>query len=120
MPFGDNESARNAVVQLIGRYLNAARVGRPKLEAAYNKRRSKDQSWVPRFEEDGIELEDSDRDILGAFGASPPPDEFSLFPFNRSALRQLPFGGNTPAPLPHLGRVSVRAIPILNNGECSR
>ncbi len=88
MPFQDDESALDAIVQLTGRYLNAARVGRETLEKAYNKHGAKNQSWVPRFE-DSIDLEDSDRAMLEAFGTNPSPDDFFLFPFNRAALRQL-------------------------------
>ena len=88
MPFQDDESALDAIVQLTGRYLNAARVGREALEKAYDKHGAKNQNWVPRFE-DSIDLEDSDRTMLEAFGTNPSPDEFFLFPFNRAALRQL-------------------------------
>ena len=88
MPFQDNESALDAMVQLVGRYLNAARIDRPALETAYARHGDEAQSWVPRFE-DSIELEDSDRATLDAFGVSQAPDGFFLFPFNRAALRQL-------------------------------
>lgn len=88
MPFQDDESALNAIVQLTGRYLNAARVGREALEKAYDKHGAKNQDWVPRFE-DSIDLEDSDRGMLEAFGTNPSPDDFFLFPFNRASLRQL-------------------------------
>lgn len=87
-PFQDNEAALSAIVQLVGRYLNAARVGRPTLETAYTKHGRMDQDWVPRFE-DSVELDDSDKAALDAFGASPAPDELYLFPFNQAALRQL-------------------------------
>ena len=88
MPFQDDESALDAIVQLTGRYLNAARVGREALEKAYDTHGATNHNWVPRFE-DSIDLEDSDRTMLEAFGTNPSPDEFFLFPFNRAALRQL-------------------------------
>ena len=88
IPFNDNESALNAIVDLVGGYLNAARVGRPALEAAYRTKGMLNQEWVPRFE-NMIELEESDRARLAAFGASQSAGGYSLFPFNRAVLGQL-------------------------------
>ena len=88
MPFRDDESALDAIVELVGRYLNAARVGRQEIEKTYARHGAKNHTWVPRFEE-SVELDDSDRAMLEAFGTSKSPDEFFLFPFNRAALHQL-------------------------------
>ena len=87
-PFQTEEDTFQAIAQLVGRYLNAARVGREVLEAAYQSQGVRSNAWVPRFE-NSIELDDEQSASLKAFGASPSPDEYSLFPFNQAALRQL-------------------------------
>lgn len=85
-PYEDDEVAVGAIVDLVGRYLNAARLGSPKLAAAYRSRDAGQSSWVPRFE-DTAHLGDEDELARQAFGSD--SDGFSLFPFNRAALSQL-------------------------------
>lgn len=75
------------LVELTGRYLNAARIGVATLRAEFARRRSDSKdlySWVPRFEET-VDADSADK--LRAFGYSEA--NFSLFPFNRAALQSL-------------------------------
>ncbi len=77
----------DGIVNLVGSYLNAARVGSEKLSQAH--RAAADataQDWVPEFDNTN-ELNEEGRRQLAAFGAS--ARGYPLFPFNRVAVEQL-------------------------------
>ena len=81
---GEAEDIHRRVVELVGAYLNAARVGQQGLRDAFLAADDKDH-WVPV--EDGRDLEDETKVVLKAFGDSEAG--YPLFPFNREAVRQL-------------------------------
>ena len=81
---GDSEDIHRRMVELVGAYLNAARVGRRGLRGAFEP--SDDEGhWVPVV--DGRDLEDETKSVVEAFGTSVAG--YPLFPFNRAAIRQL-------------------------------
>lgn len=75
-------------VELVGAYLNAARIGDEELRrlfVAVQDRRDADLfSWLPTY---GTELQDETLETLQAFGKS--QKEYWLFPFNRAAITEL-------------------------------
>jgi hypothetical protein len=75
------------VENLVGAYLNAARLGQRLLEELYNREaldtRSQ-QNWVPNFESGVDEAAQRMVDSFGITGRG-----YSLFPFNRAAIREL-------------------------------
>jgi hypothetical protein len=81
---GEAEDIHRRVVELVGAYLNAARVGQTGLRDAFEAADDADH-WVPVV--DGHDLEDETKAVLKAFGASAAG--YPLFPFNREAIRQL-------------------------------
>lgn len=78
------EDIHPRVLELVGAYLNAARIGQQGLRDAYHAAGDKDH-WVPVV--DGRDLEDETKAVLEAFGESEAG--YPLFPFNREAIRQL-------------------------------
>lgn len=79
---GTADARLDRVVDLVGAYLNAARVGRARLFRAWE---ASDGSYrTPTFEAEGDEKEQAQ---LAAFGVS--RQGYPLFPFNRSAIAQL-------------------------------
>ena len=82
-PFAENQTALDAIVRLVGGYLNAARFGQERLNEMFDKRDPADPRWQPRFDI-SESLEPQDRSALTAFGESEPG--ISLFPFNREMI----------------------------------
>jgi hypothetical protein len=88
---GTEEDILVRINRLVGAYLNAARIGQSGLERAYegNQVRSgRLDKWIPGFRED---VEPEARATLDAFEKS--VDEYELFPFNKSAIRELSLEG---------------------------
>jgi hypothetical protein len=86
VPPGEERTVE-AIVNLAGAYLNAARVGAEELERAH--RAASDptaRDWVPAFDRTNALTEDGRRQ-LAAFGAC--AQGYPLFPFNRTAIEQL-------------------------------
>jgi len=81
---GEGDDIHERVVELVGAYLNAARIGQQGLREAFAAEH-REERWVPLV--DGDDLEDETKEVLAAFGASRAG--FPLFPFNREAIRQL-------------------------------
>lgn len=81
---GNHDEIHDRVVELVGAYLNAARVGQGRLRDAFEADHGEER-WVPIV--DGRDLEDDTKAVLDAFGTSRAG--FPLFPFNRNAIRQL-------------------------------
>jgi len=80
---GDSDDIHGRVVELVGAYLNAARVGQGALGVALEE--GGEGNWIPIV--DGEGLEDDARAVLEAFGSSEAG--YPLFPFNRNAVRRL-------------------------------
>lgn len=81
------EAVVKHLVELTGRYLNAARFGVQRLQAEFQRAGGESTDlygWVPRFEET-VEAEAADK--LAAFGRSQAG--YSLFPFNAFAIQSL-------------------------------
>jgi hypothetical protein len=81
------ERTMTGIVNLVGAYLNAARIGAEELERAH--RAAADptgQDWVPEFDRTNVLTEDGRRQLT-AFGAC--SKGYPLFPFNRTAIEQL-------------------------------
>ncbi len=81
---GEVDDIHRRVVELVGAYLNAARVGQQGLRDAFAAA-GDSTDWVPCI--DGRDLEDETKAVLHAFGDSAAG--YPLFPFNREAVRQL-------------------------------
>lgn len=93
-PFESKEEAIEAYCNFVGGYLNAARVGKRKLRAAYEEKspRGGSQDWIPSYYElHGEHLNDTDKGLLVKFGSS-KLGEYPLFPLNRDAITQLAEG----------------------------
>ncbi len=89
------ELAFNKIERLVGAYLNAARLGTDRLQEAYNREPLSTRSqrgWVPTFEPG---IDESTQKIVDSFGIS--VDGYSLFPFNRAAIRELSRDGSQEA-----------------------
>jgi hypothetical protein len=80
---GETEDIHRRVIELVGAYLNAARVGQQGLKGAFAAADSTD--WIPCV--DGQDFDDKVKEVLRAFGDS--DSGYPLFPFNREAVRQL-------------------------------
>lgn len=75
-----------SIIDMVGAYLNAARLGPERLENWFAGNGGNPDATPPSFERvDG--LSDKDQAALDAFGKS--RQGYSLFPFNRAAIRQL-------------------------------
>ena len=81
---GNEEDIHRRVVELVGAYLNAARVGQQGLREAFKNADDMDR-WIPA--RSGQDLEDEVKATLESFGRSEA--RYLLFPFNRGAIRQL-------------------------------
>jgi len=83
------------IENLVGAYLNAARLGQRRLEEIYSREaldtRSQ-QNWVPNFESGVDEAAQRTVDSFGITGRG-----YSLFPFNRAAIRELSRDGSLQA-----------------------
>lgn len=83
------------IENLVGAYLNAARLGQRRLEEIYSREtmdtRSQ-QTWVPTFEPGVDEHTQRTVDSFGITGRG-----YSLFPFNRAAIRELSRDGSLQA-----------------------
>ncbi len=73
---------RARVIDLVGAYLNAARVGRDDMSAAYEEGSGKD--WIPNFSDD--EEDPNVSRILDAFNKS--SQGYHLFPLNKHAIER--------------------------------
>lgn len=88
---GTREEILARIEQLVGAYLNAARVGQEALRAAFRAGSSEDHSdWIPMVDIDALEPEV--RLMAEAFGRS--ADGYPLFPFNSGAVVQLSARGS--------------------------
>src|SRR5439155_3007066 len=88
---GTEEDILARINRLVGAYLNAARIGQSGLERAYKAnqvRSGRLDGWIPRFRAD---VEPEARATLDAFEKS--VDEYALFPFNQSSIRELSLEG---------------------------
>lgn len=81
---GGEEEIHRRVLELVGAYMNAARVGQQNLRDAFEVA-GDEESWIPSV--DGNDLEDETRALIEAFGVS--EGGYPLFPFNAGAIRQL-------------------------------
>jgi hypothetical protein len=87
--YGNDEILLDSLVEMAGRYLNAARWGRHALRAQFEKR--SDQSatglygWIRPYVDDNLDAGDADH--LTAFGQTGAG--YPLFPLNAQALRSL-------------------------------
>jgi len=110
IPERDNDVVGRSV-DLVGGYLNAARLGRDSLTASFNMRATASSGewssdWVPRFEYD---LDESTAGVLESFGTS--LQGHPLFPFNRTAIERLVATGS----LGQDGRPLFNPRNIINN-----
>lgn len=83
---GNEEEIHARIATLVAAYLNAARLGQARVDAAYRSdtsRTSDLNSWIPVFR---AEVEPEARMTLESFGAVGHCD---LFPFNHGAIREL-------------------------------
>lgn len=91
-PFGSSEEAIDFFCNFVGGYLNAARLGKKRLRAAYDEKSARGhgmKDWTPSFYElHGEQLSDVEKGQLVRFGAS-TLGEYPLFPLNRAAIAQL-------------------------------
>jgi len=83
----DKDAFVDNVCDLVGRYLNAARLGYKAIEDKFKKSRSKFKlgkldHWIPEFK---IPLEEEDIKIIETFGRS-SESNYYLFPYNRNAI----------------------------------
>ncbi|MGE3668515.1 MAG: protein DpdH [Polyangiaceae bacterium] len=102
---GEVEDIHRRVVELVGAYLNAARVGQQGLRDALAAA-GESTEWVPCV--DGEDLEDETKAVLQAFGDSAAGHP--LFPFNREAIHQLTEQGSQKA-----GAVVFNPRNVINN-----
>lgn len=87
---GDEERILKRVEQLVGSYLNAARLGQDRLRSEFG-RAAGSKSWVPSM--DHRDFEDETQALVRAFGVT--SEGYPLFPFNRGSIRQLTIAGST-------------------------
>lgn len=83
------------IENLVGAYLNAARLGQRRLEEVYSRAvldTRAQQNWVPNFEPGVDEATQRTVDSFGVTGSG-----YSLFPFNRAAIRELSREGSLQA-----------------------
>ena len=83
------------IENLVGAYLNAARLGQRRLEEVYSREAldtRAEQSWVPNFESG---VDEATQRTVDSFGITGPG--YSLFPFNRAAIRELSRDGSLQA-----------------------
>ncbi len=85
-PAGEPELL-NTITDLVGAYLNAARLGAARLEAWFDGTNRDPNAVPPSFEKAAEQLPEAARAALDAFGQS--SRGHSLFPFNRAAVKQL-------------------------------
>lgn len=82
---GTEEEIFLRIEELVGAYLNAARVGQQSLERAFETHHSQpSEDWIPIFQ---AAVEQDARATLDDFGKSSAG--YELFPFNRPAIREL-------------------------------
>jgi len=90
---GTEEEIFLRIEQLVGAYLNAARVGQQSLERAFKSHRSQpSEDWIPIFH---AAVEHEARATLDHFGKSSAG--YELFPFNQAAIREMSRDGCMPA-----------------------
>ena len=80
-----SEQRLDRMANFVGSYLNAARLGEKTLVKAYTGKGDL-FDWIPQFGKEKS-LDEEEQQLLEAFGYS--AREFSLFPFNKQAIRQL-------------------------------
>lgn len=73
---------KEATVDLVGAYLNAARWGEEELKRLFSSNAGVSTDWLPIWRDD--DDSDSDQALLNAFGYS--PSGVPLFPFNRQSI----------------------------------
>ena len=82
---GTEEEIFLRIEQLVGAYLNAARLGQGSLERAFQSHQSQpSEDWIPNFH---AAVEHDARSTLDDFGKSSAG--YELFPFNQAAIREL-------------------------------
>lgn len=89
------EEIFDKIENLVGAYLNAARLGQRRLEEVYSREAldtRAQQNWVPNFESGVDEATQRTVDSFGITGRG-----YSLFPFNRAAIRELSRDGSLQA-----------------------
>lgn len=105
---GDDAEIIRRIERLVGAYLNAARVGKGDLKAAYGSSEGEEGRWIPvggKLEA----LEPDVRSVVSDFGES--VDGYPLFPFNREAVRQLARRGS----LDSAGELLFNPRYVINN-----
>ena len=86
VPHETDEHTVAAITDLVGAYLNAARIGQSRLQELFNARDPKVAIWSPRFDTND-DLDEVHQPLLQAFGNS--NQGTPLFPFNRQAIQQI-------------------------------
>jgi hypothetical protein len=76
------------ITNMVGAYLNAARLGPERLQDWFDGTHRDLDASPPSFEPAAKSLSDADRALLEAFGTT-TRGEYSLFPFNRAAVKRL-------------------------------
>jgi hypothetical protein len=84
-PYAKREDAMEHILDLVGAYLNAARLGCASLNEIYGKSPSK-SNWLPNYS-DCVEQDQKTAYLLEPFGKC--SNGYSLFPFNKAALKNL-------------------------------
>jgi len=82
-----DDEIKDAVIEMVGAYLNAARWGEDGLRKRFDRRGADDglTGWLPVWQDEG--QRDEEAEALKAFGYS--ARGHALFPFNRLAIEQL-------------------------------
>lgn len=82
-----DEEIKAGVIEMVGAYLNAARLGEQELRRLFNQRGSEQSlaDWIPIWRDE--DLSDEGSDAVPAFGFN--TKGVCLFPFNRNAIEQL-------------------------------
>jgi len=87
--YGNDEVLLDSLVEMAGRYLNAARWGRQALRTQFEKRTDRSATglneWIRVYADDNLDALDAER--LSAFGQTGAG--YPLFPLNAQALRSL-------------------------------
>lgn len=98
---------KDAVVNMVGSYLNAARWGEDGLRRRFERRGAGEglTDWLPAWQDE--ELNDEEGDALNAFGYSDLGH--ALFPFNRLAVEQL-----TQRHLSEAGKLALNPRRVIN------